>query len=221
VYEYTNRTWYKLGASTGSTWKFKINSSGGRGAIACTQGSDVAVVSRSETVTVPAGTFNDCLHLRFQNCINAGVKEEWYARGVGLVKRRLTQQDPMDVTFGQNVDVVLREATISGRVYGGGTVSVPQIVSLTTERICQTVVGWGALAGTVRISWGFGAGLGAYGGVVGLEINGRAFTVTTRQGDMPTPTLDALMAKIEAAGYRVTETAHQGIDSIELTWKIE
>ncbi|MEO5913395.1 MAG: hypothetical protein ABIS50_04125 [Luteolibacter sp.] len=43
-----------------------------------------------ESVTVPAGTFDDCIHLRFQlgKNQNAEIGEEWWARGVGLVKWR-------------------------------------------------------------------------------------------------------------------------------------
>ena len=38
-----------------------------------------------ETITVPAGTFDDCLHLRF-NIDGSQLYDEWWAQGVGIVK---------------------------------------------------------------------------------------------------------------------------------------
>jgi len=73
------------------------------------------VVSDSETVTVPAGTFTDCRLIRTVtvdpdpereeeesarklNEIRLGTREVWYARGVGMIKVRVdterTKEDP-------------------------------------------------------------------------------------------------------------------------------
>ncbi|HEX6739262.1 MAG TPA: hypothetical protein VF310_13370 [Vicinamibacteria bacterium] len=46
----------------------------------------VEVVSISETVTVPAGTFEGCLHLRETTPLEGDVSHKYYAPGVGLIK---------------------------------------------------------------------------------------------------------------------------------------
>lgn len=44
------------------------------------------VVSRSEEVKVPAGTFQNCLHTRESTPLERGVESKWYAPGVGLIR---------------------------------------------------------------------------------------------------------------------------------------
>ncbi|MBI4716563.1 MAG: hypothetical protein HY763_02065 [Planctomycetes bacterium] len=44
------------------------------------------VVSVSETVETPAGTFTNCLHIRETSPLEAGESHKWYAPGVGLVR---------------------------------------------------------------------------------------------------------------------------------------
>jgi RNA polymerase sigma-70 factor (ECF subfamily) len=67
------------------------------------------VVADDEAVTVPAGTFADCLHIRLDiapdpeddgsernrrlNRINCGQKHMWYARGVGLLRFTFDRAD--------------------------------------------------------------------------------------------------------------------------------
>lgn len=58
------------------------------------RGPDVTVsieLLGKETVTVPAGTFADCIHLRFSISFKGGPSrnaEEWWAKGIGAVKTR-------------------------------------------------------------------------------------------------------------------------------------
>lgn len=44
------------------------------------------VVSVTETVTVPAGTFRNCLHTRESSAIESGSESKWFAPGIGLIK---------------------------------------------------------------------------------------------------------------------------------------
>lgn len=45
------------------------------------------VISTSETVTTPAGTFHNCVHMKETSAIEKGVIEhKWYAPGVGMIK---------------------------------------------------------------------------------------------------------------------------------------
>ncbi|GAA5127753.1 hypothetical protein JIN84_08265 [Luteolibacter yonseiensis] len=48
-----------------------------------------------EKVTVPAGTFPDCIHLRMKLQLQGGpssTSEEWWAKGVGIVKTKTTEK---------------------------------------------------------------------------------------------------------------------------------
>lgn len=86
VQEYPNYLWYLLNAEFGQTWIMRINTTV-PGVIPCTDGAVLTVVSRNETVTVPAGSFST-VHIRFQNnCADVGITDEWFAPGVGMVKR--------------------------------------------------------------------------------------------------------------------------------------
>lgn len=45
------------------------------------------LVAVGETVTTPAGTFKDCVHVKETSALEKGMADhKWYARGVGLVK---------------------------------------------------------------------------------------------------------------------------------------
>ncbi|MFO0831102.1 MAG: PepSY domain-containing protein [Phycisphaerales bacterium] len=46
----------------------------------------VEVVSTDETLTVPAGTFRHCLHLRETTPLEPGTSHKWYAPGIGMIK---------------------------------------------------------------------------------------------------------------------------------------
>jgi hypothetical protein len=125
VYEWRTRPWYRLQARAGSQWTMRV---GAQDAIPCSDDARVTVVSRSETVTVPAGTFNDCIHLSFRtHCFDAGLTDEWFARGVGLVKR--VQQSFMGPRENN-----LKRATISGRSSGGSQVVATVRTSVATDQ---------------------------------------------------------------------------------------
>jgi hypothetical protein len=54
---------------------------------ACSFGIELALVSKQDTVTTPAGTFTNCFHFRHNPaCVDAGTLESWFARGVGCVR---------------------------------------------------------------------------------------------------------------------------------------
>jgi hypothetical protein len=116
VYVGTTRTWYRFDAAVGATWTFSATGS----AIPGSNGARLEVVSRSESLTVPAGSFST-IHLRWRasGVADAGITDEWFARGVGLVKR--TQQS----IAGPRSETLVR-ATISGALVpsSGSIVSV-------------------------------------------------------------------------------------------------
>ena len=81
--------WYQLGAPVGTTWELEWAPSPLMTPIAgCIAGSKLRIVSRDETVTVPAGEFHGVVHVEFRApCVDAGITGEWFAPGVGLVRR--------------------------------------------------------------------------------------------------------------------------------------
>ena len=87
VIEYKNgqvRLWYKFSALEGESWIIQDS-----------DGSDlmnncvVTLISKNERVSVPAGTFENCVKFNF-NCPDvedAGLISEWFAPGIGCIKR--------------------------------------------------------------------------------------------------------------------------------------
>jgi len=44
------------------------------------------IISVTEEVKVPAGTYKDCLHTKESSDLESGSEDKWYAPGVGLIK---------------------------------------------------------------------------------------------------------------------------------------
>ena len=57
----------------------------------CMDGSKVTVTGRELTVETPAGIFEDCIEVEYAPtaCADAGIRREWWALGVGLVRRHV------------------------------------------------------------------------------------------------------------------------------------
>jgi hypothetical protein len=106
VYEWPRQLWYRFGLGAGWPWTMSIED---RKTIPCSEGARLEIVSRNEQVKVPAGVFST-IHVRFRSsCQDAGITDEWFARGVGLVMR--TQRAPL----GRTATMMLERALISGR----------------------------------------------------------------------------------------------------------
>ncbi len=86
----SDNLWYMLGAEVGTTWQIQLEPVPESGTIGlCVDGSTVTLASRSEVVTVPAGTFQDVVRLDFApRCADAGIVSEWFAPRVGLIRRQ-------------------------------------------------------------------------------------------------------------------------------------
>jgi hypothetical protein len=84
--------WYRLDAHVGAAWHMQLEPVPTLGPIAdCVSGSRVVLASRTEVVTVPAGTFSGVVRLDFSSpCADAGIDSEWFAPGVGLIRRHET-----------------------------------------------------------------------------------------------------------------------------------
>ena len=51
------------------------------------------VVALNESVTVPFGSFADCVRTREWSLLEPGTEKKWYARGVGVVRTESTQKE--------------------------------------------------------------------------------------------------------------------------------
>lgn len=102
----TGTLWYSF--SQGScSWQLNLAVAGPP----CVDGSQVKIVSDSETVEVPAGKFENCLLLEFENnCMDAGVVKQWFAPGIGLVKQ-------VDDSFAGPITIELVSAVVGGVQY--------------------------------------------------------------------------------------------------------
>jgi hypothetical protein len=70
---------FDFGADAGQTWELPF-------AHACDFGVRITMAAKADTVTTPAGVF-ECLHFTHQApCMDAGVSDTWFARGIGLVR---------------------------------------------------------------------------------------------------------------------------------------
>jgi hypothetical protein len=99
--------WYRLASPQQKSWVVDLAVEGPP----CVDGAKATVASRNETVVVPAGTFKNCIKLVFQtNCNDAGVNEQWFAPGVGLIKET-------EDTIGGPLTSELVSAKIGGVTY--------------------------------------------------------------------------------------------------------
>lgn len=84
--------WYMLRAPVGTSWTLELASAPGPMTGAeCIAGSRLQVASRREDLRVPAGEFSEVVRIDFHTrCADAGITAEWFAPGVGLVRREET-----------------------------------------------------------------------------------------------------------------------------------
>jgi hypothetical protein len=84
--------WYLLGAPPGMSWQLQLAPTPTAGPAGdCVDGSRLVVASRDDVVNVPAGQFTRVVRVDFRSrCADAGITTEWFAPGVGLVRREET-----------------------------------------------------------------------------------------------------------------------------------
>lgn len=82
VFVYANgrtQLFTNFNGAVGDVWKVTIGS--------CNKNVTVTLAEKDQTVTVPAGTFDDCILLKLTtSCADAGVEAIWFAKDVGVVK---------------------------------------------------------------------------------------------------------------------------------------
>ena len=71
--------WYDFSADTGDSWIVQTPFGGEW---------TVYLLSKTDTIEAPAGTFTECYHFYFSGIMDYEW-EEWFAPGIGIVERRL------------------------------------------------------------------------------------------------------------------------------------
>jgi hypothetical protein len=86
---FRDHLWYLLGAPVGTSWTLQLSPSPVAGPIAdCIGGAKLTLASRGEAVSVPAGEFERVVRVDWvSSCADAGIMSEWFAPGVGLIRR--------------------------------------------------------------------------------------------------------------------------------------
>jgi len=71
---------YDFNAETGESWELPEE-------FYCSYGKEITLVSKSDTVETPAGTFYNCYHfMHSPYCVDAGITDTWLAEGIGKVR---------------------------------------------------------------------------------------------------------------------------------------
>lgn len=117
--------WYMLGAPVGMRWELHIAPSPTLAPIAaCLDGAKLVLAARDEVVRVPAGEFHNVVRVDWRTeCVDAGITSEWFAPGIGLIKR-------VEASIAGPVVSELVEAHIGEPI----TARLPYSVSLSLDR---------------------------------------------------------------------------------------
>jgi hypothetical protein len=86
---YRDFLWYLLGAPVGTAWSIQLSPSPLANPLPdCISGAKLTLAARGETVQVPAGEFTNVVRVDWTSgCMDAGITSEWFAPGVGLIRR--------------------------------------------------------------------------------------------------------------------------------------
>lgn len=90
--------WYRFAVPEGTRWQLHLAASVAMNPLSCLDGSWLTLSERGEWVQVPAGTFFTTRIGWETPCKDAGIVAEWFAPGVGLVRREETSINGTVVT---------------------------------------------------------------------------------------------------------------------------
>jgi hypothetical protein len=104
--------WYQFGALAGRSWVMQFPPGTGP---SCEDGATLSIGARNEIVSVPAGTFQRVVRIDFTTpCADAGIIREWFAPGVGLIRREeITIAGPVisELVYAELGETVLPQAS--------------------------------------------------------------------------------------------------------------
>jgi hypothetical protein len=186
----TRYTMYDFGAETGTSWTAPDPPSSLMGRM--------TLVSRTDSVLAPAGAFSGCFHFRHSFSGNVGF-DEWFAPGIGLVKRVVslmsgriesvlvesqvvtavqpgTAEKPSGYALHGNFPNPFNASTvISFEAPAGGQVAI-QVVDCLGRRVASLFDGTCA-EGSGRILWNTS---GRHSGVYIIRMTGGRFVQTRK-----------------------------------------
>jgi len=111
--------WYQFNAPVGKTWVMDVASDN---PLPCADGATAWIGARAETVSVPAGQFMNVIRIDYIPAgFDCGIWREWFAPGVGLIRRE-------ENSFGGNMVTELVYAELGERV-------LPESVYSTSLRL--------------------------------------------------------------------------------------
>lgn len=126
VFVYANgrtQLFANFNGSVGDEWKVTIGH--------CNKNVSVTLAEKNQIVTVPAGTFNNCILLKLTtSCADAGVEAIWFAKNIGVVKW-------ISQSIAGPRDHELKKATV-----GGVTYPKPIPITLTLKGGTDRYVYW-------------------------------------------------------------------------------
>jgi hypothetical protein len=80
--------WYQFGGQVGRSWVMRFPPGAPS---SCEDGATLSIGARNQVVSVPAGEFKQVIRIDFMTpCADAGITAEWFAPGVGLIRREET-----------------------------------------------------------------------------------------------------------------------------------
>jgi hypothetical protein len=106
--------WYEFDGRVGRSWIMRFPPGENPG---CEGGATLSIGARDEVISVPAGEFKQVIRIDFITaCADAGIMSEWFAPGVGLIRREeSTIAGPLvsELVYAELGQTVLPEAAYS------------------------------------------------------------------------------------------------------------
>ena len=108
-----------------TSWPVKLGGPCGSG--------KMRIVSRTESVKTSAGSFSDCIRIKFDNdCYDTGISSLWFAPDVGLVRWA-------EVTIEGEVLFELKKARVRGKTYPAPTPLTGVTHGLTLDKLVYVI----------------------------------------------------------------------------------
>ncbi|MDO9580479.1 MAG: T9SS type A sorting domain-containing protein [Bacteroidales bacterium] len=98
---------FDFNADTGTYWNLSPD-------FECFVGTKITLAGKQDTILTPIGMFTNCYHFKhWQTCIDAGIYDTWFAKGVGKVRY-------LEDNFAGLMDYYLSEYSIPTSIHSDG-----------------------------------------------------------------------------------------------------
>ncbi|RPJ51543.1 MAG: hypothetical protein EHM23_33990 [Acidobacteria bacterium] len=132
--------WYDFTRRVGKSWVMELAGEDG-----CEDGATLTIGARDEVLTVPAGEFKQVIRIDFiTKCADAGITQEWFAPGVGLIRREESSiSGPIvsELVYAELGDKIFPAAVysttlhLSSSRYWNAQMSIPSPALMTLPRV--------------------------------------------------------------------------------------